>query len=128
MKKWLLVAASSVIMINAHAKASYCGYKDFFHLSDASHPAIYIVNGYSETDVILQLVGPRSFVIKDGFDCRAGYAHVTVAYDQNSWCVLDIKDGPYMNHPVVSASCNGMRYIGTTYDGIGSYSYSINLD
>lgn len=128
MNKLLLTVAGSMIMFNASAKESYCGYKDFFHLSDASHPGIYVVQGYSEPDVILQLVGPRSFVIKDGYDCRTGYAHVTVAYDANNWCVLDIKDGPYMNHPVVSASCNGIRYINTTYDGFGSYSYSINLD
>lgn len=131
MKKWLLVAASSMIALNAYAStetnAMFCGYKDYFHLSDASHPGIYVVSGYSESDVILTLVGPRSFTIRDGYDCNSGYAHVTVAYDVSNWCVLDIKDGPYMNHPTVSASCNGIKYLGTTYDGWGSYSYSINL-
>lgn len=132
MNKWLMVAASSMIALNTYAStdsnATLCGYKDYFHLSDASHPAIYVVSGYSESDVILTLVGPRSFTIRDGYDCNSGYAHVTVAYDAANWCVLDIKDGPYMNHPTVSASCNGIRYLGTTYDGFGSYSYSINLD
>lgn len=128
MKKWLALAAGSMMAMNVSAQTTSCGYKDFFHLSDNAHPGIYVVNGYSESDVILQMVGPRSFVIRDGYDCRTGYAHVTVAYDQNNWCVLDIKDGPYMNHPVVSASCNGIRYIGTSYDGFGTYSYSINLD
>lgn len=128
MKKLLALAASSLFVLTAQAKESSCGYKDFFHLSDASHPGIYIVSGFNESDVILQLVGPRSFVIRDGYYCRSGYAHVTVAYDNANWCVLDIKDGPYMNHPVVSASCNGLRYINTTYDGFGTYSYSINLD
>lgn len=127
MNKGLLLALSSMIMINAHAE-SYCEYKDYFHLSDNAHPAVFIVSGYSEQDLILQFVGPRSFIIRDSYQCRSGYAHVTVAYDTSNWCVLNIKDGPLMNHPNVSASCNGINYLGTEYDGIGSYSYSINLD
>lgn len=128
MKKWVLLAASSFFVVGAQADESFCGYKDYFHLSDQAHPGIYVVSGFSEPDVTLQLVGPRSFVIRDGYQCRSGYAHVTVAYDNTNWCVLDIKDGPYHKHPVISASCNGMRYMGITYDGIGSYSYTINLD
>ena len=128
MKKWALLAASSLFVVNAQADESFCGYKDYFHLSDQAHPGIYIVSGFSESDVILQLVGPRSFVIRDSYACRSGYAHVTVAYDNFNWCVLDIKDGPYLKHPVISASCNGMKYTGMKYDGIGSYSYTINLD
>lgn len=130
MNKWILLAASSLIMMNAHAKEQmYCGYKDYFHLSEQSHPGIFVQQGFSEQDVILELVGPRSFIIRDSnFYCRAGYAHVTVALDSNNWCVLDILDGPYMMHPTVAASCNGLRYVNTTYDGIGSYSYSIRID
>ena len=128
MRKWIILAASCFFIVNAQAKETYCGYKDFFHLSDDSHPAIFIVSGYSEPEVILLAVGPRSFIIRDTEQCRSGYAHVTVSYDSINWCVLDIKDGPYMMHPTVSASCNGIRYVGTTYDGIGSDSYSINLD
>ncbi len=115
-------------MVNAQANETFCGYKDYFHLSDQSHPAIYIVSGFSESDVYLQFVGPRSFVLRDSGYCRSGYAHVTVAYDEANWCILDIKDGPYMNHPTISASCNGIRYMGTEYDGFSSYSYTINLD
>lgn len=128
MKKWLLIAAGSLLALNAQAKASYCGYKDFFRLSDATHPGIYIVSGYSDSDVILQMIGPRSFLLRDNVQCTYGYAHVTVAYDANHWCVLDITDGPWMMHPTVQASCNGIRYIGTNYDGIGTYSYTIELD
>ena len=128
MKKLLLLVVASLSMINAHAE-SWCGYKDYFHLSDRAHPSIYVVSGYRESDVMLEFVGPRSFVIKDSYQqCRAGYAHVTVAYDTSNWCVLDIQDGPWMNHPTISASCSGMRYLGIEYDGLGSYSYSINLD
>jgi len=128
MNKWMVLAATSVMMMNAHANESYCGYKDYFRLSDASHPGIYITSGLTDQDLILQIIGPRSFVIRDSYQCRSGYAHVTVAYDSNNWCVLDIKDGPYMNHPTINASCNGLRYINTEYDGLGSYSYTIYLD
>lgn len=128
MKKWLALAAGSLMVLNAHANTTWCGYKDFFHLNDESHPGIGIVSGYAEQDLWLEMIGPRSFLIRDTDNCRSGYAHVTVAYDAAHWCVLDIKDGPLMNHPTVSASCNGIRYLGTTYDGINSYSYTINLD
>ncbi|KTC90828.1 hypothetical protein OQJ18_15040 [Fluoribacter dumoffii] len=128
MKKWLVLVTTSLMMMNAHADKSWCGYKDYFRLSDTSHPGIYVVSGYSDADVLLHVIGPRSFEILDTFQCRSGYAHVTVAYDSENWCVLDIKDGPLMNHPTVSASCNGIRYIDTVYDGMGSYSYTINLD
>lgn len=127
MKKGLLLALSTLFIANAQA-ASWYGYKDYFHLSNSSHPALYIVSGYSDSDVFLEFVGPRSFVIRDGYQGNAGYAHVTVAYDTAHWCVLDIKDGPFMMNPTISASCNGMAYLGTDYDGFGSYSYSIKLD
>ncbi len=128
MKKWMLLAASSLMMVNAYATETWCGYKDFFRLSDETHPGIYIVSGFSDQDIYLQMVGPRSFVIRDTELCRSGFAHVTVAYDAANYCVLDIKDGPMMNHPTVNASCSGIRYLGTRYDGIGTYSYTIDLD
>lgn len=128
MKKWMLLAATSFMAMQAQANESLCGYKDYFHLSDSTHPGIYIVSGFSDQDIILQIIGPRSFVIRDSYQCRTGYAHVTVAYDTANWCVLDIKDGPMMYHPMISASCSGLRYMNTEYDGIGSYSYTINLD
>lgn len=126
MKKWLLMAIGSLVMMNAHAE-SWCGYKDFFHLSSQSHPDIHFVSGASDVDVILQFVGPRSFTINDGYRCQTGYAHVTVS-DGANWCTLDIKDGPWINTPSINASCNGMSYLGIRYDGINSYSYSINID
>ena len=115
-------------MVNAQADENFCGYKDYFRLSDQSHPAIFIVSGYSEPDVILQPVGPRSFIIRDNSQCRSGYAHVTVSYDISNWCVLDINDGPYMNHPTIHASCNGLKYVRLDHDSFGSNSYTIVLD
>lgn len=128
MKKWLVGAIGSLVVMSAHANATWCGYKDYFHLSDTAHPGIYIVSSFAEADLYLQLVGPRSFIIRDTEQCQSGYAHVTVAYDSMNYCVLDIKDGPYMLNPTVNASCSGIRYLGTKYDGMGSYSYTIYLD
>lgn len=128
MKKKIILIISCLMIANAQANQSYCGYKDYFRLSDNSHPGIYIVSGFTDQDITLQIIGPRSFVIRDSYQCQSGYAHVTVAYDSANWCVLDIKDGPFMNHPTINASCNGIRYINTQYEGSGSYAYTINLD
>lgn len=128
MKKWLALAICSFLMVNVQAKEAFCGYKDYFRLSDESHPGIFLKMGASESELFMQFIGPRSFIIKDAGQCRSGYAHVTVAYDENNWCVLDIKDGPFMNHPTVNASCNGIHYLGTDYDGFSTHSYTINLD
>lgn len=128
MKKAVLFLLSSLFIGNALAEESLCGYRDYFHLNDQTHPGIFIVSANSNQDIYLQVIGPRSFELRDNHHCRNGYAHVTVAYDIANWCVLDIKDGPYMMHPSVSASCNGMIYRGISYDGFNSYSYTINLD
>ncbi|MBN9230589.1 MAG: hypothetical protein BGO90_06755 [Legionella sp. 40-6] len=128
MIKWSVLAATCILTMNAHAEAAYCAYKDYFRLSDDTHPEVHIVSGYTDQDVILQIIGQRSFVIRDSYQCRSGFAHVTVAYDNANWCVLDIKDGPMMLHPVVNASCSGLRYLNTEYDGFNSYSYTIHLD
>ena len=127
MKKVFMLSLYSMMM-HAQAHPSFCGYKDYFHLNDPSHPGIFIYTGYSEQDLILQFIGPKSFILRDAAQCRTGYAHITVAYDIDHWCVLDIKDGPRMSHPKVSASCNGIQYLGTEYDGFNSYSYTINLN
>lgn len=127
MKKWMVLAAS-LMMSNIHAEQSWCGYKDYFRIYSASHPGVVITRGYSDQDVILQILGPHSFEITDSYQCHAGYALVTVGDEQNNWCVLDIKDGPLINHPVVHASCNGLRYVSTQYDGFNTYSYTIYLD
>ncbi|ASQ47422.1 hypothetical protein [Legionella clemsonensis] len=128
MKKIVLFLLASLFIMSAHARETLCGYRDYFHLDDKTHPGIFIVSANNTPDIYLQVIGPRSFEIRDTHQCREGYAHVTVAYDAFNWCVLDIKDGPYMMHPSVTASCSGMSYKGITYDGFNSYSYTINLD
>ncbi|MFA6303543.1 MAG: hypothetical protein WC627_10510 [Legionella sp.] len=128
MKKLLMLALGSLVMTSAQAEVRSCGYKDYFHLSTSTNPGVEIVSGFAESDLDLEFVGPRSFILRDGPYCRSGYAHVTVALDNDNYCILDIKDGPYMMSPTVNGACNGLRYIKTTYDGIGTYSYSIHLE
>ncbi|TAL64647.1 MAG: hypothetical protein EPN84_03030 [Legionella sp.] len=128
MNKCLLIAAGSLLAMSAQAQQSWCGFKDYFRINDENHPNVFIVSGASDADIVLQSVGPKSFLLLDNGQCTSGFAHVTIGYDANHYCVLDIKDGPWMMHPSVKASCNGLNYIGTRYDGIGSFSYSIDLD
>ncbi|CEK09211.1 hypothetical protein [Legionella hackeliae] len=128
MKKVVLFLVASLFVVSAQARESLCGYRDYFHLDDKIHPGVFIVSANHTPDIYMQVISPRSFEIRDTQQCRDGYAHVTVAYDAYNWCVLDIKDGPYMMHPSINASCNGMRYKGISYDGFNSYSYTINLD
>ena len=129
MKKIILFVLASFFLLEAQAKANFlCGYKDYFHLSDRIHPAVTIISANANQDLYLQVISPRSFEIRDTPNCETGYAHVTVGYDNFHWCVLDIKDGPYMNHPTITATCNGMQYKNLSYDGFNSYSYTINLE
>ena len=128
MRKIAMFLCCGLSAISVQANPSLCGYKDYFRLSDATHPGIYIVDANTSPEIFMQVISPRSFELRDTPACRSGYAHVTVAYDNYNWCILDIKDGPYMNHPKVKATCSGIRYIGTKYDGAGSYSYTIQLD
>lgn len=129
MKKLAFITLSSILAFNASAQSLSCGYKDFFHLSESSNPNLYVISGVGDSDVLLQFVGPRSFLLRDSYHCRSGYAHVVVGYDNINKCVLDIKDGPYMNHPKVQeSSCYGLKYINTTYDGFGTHTYTMNFN
>lgn len=128
MKKTILLLLGSSVAFAAQADQKLCGYRDYFHLSDTTHPGIYIVSANSNEDVYLNVIGPRSFEMRDTDRCQSGYAHITVAYDAYNWCVLDLKDGPFMSHPSVSVSCNGLIFKGMSYDGFNTYSYTLNFD
>lgn len=118
-----------LVIVQAHATEKLCGYRDYFHLSDFTHPGIYIVSAASNADLYMTVIGPRSFELRDTEQCRSGFAHVTVAYDAFNWCVLDLKDGPFLRHPqITSVSCNGLIYKGMRYDGFNTYSYTLSFD
>lgn len=127
MKKTLLLLLGLNLTSPVFAEHKLCGYTDFFHLGRDTNPNIIIVSANNSVNIYLHIIGPRSFEILDGYDCQKGAAHVTFAYDLNHWCVLDIRDGPRMQHPTITESCYGMVYNGMSYDGFNSYSYTINL-
>ncbi|HHF7346428.1 TPA: hypothetical protein ACPSKE_000803 [Legionella feeleii] len=132
MKRIVFVLLAGLFLSNVQASTQrstfFCGYKDYFHLSSSTHPGIYIRSANNNQDLNLLIIGPRSFEIRDTDTCNTGYAHVGVAYDDYHWCILDIKDGPYMMHPSIRAACSGMEYKGLSYDGFNTYSYTINID
>lgn len=126
MKRVIGALLGCCVAVSAAADQKFCGYSDFFHFSDSTHPTIYIVTANSNQDIFLRVIGPRSFELRDTEQCQTGYAHVTISDNAYNWCVLDLKDGPFLNHPSVSASCSGIIYRGLSYDG--SHSYTLNFD
>lgn len=130
MKKYAMgLIVSALLSTSALADNTFwCGYKDYFHISSQAHPGIYISNVAVDGEVYMQVLSPRSFILRDSPKCVTGYAHVTLLFNDKNWCVLDIKDGPYMNHPTIHASCHGIEYLGTEYDGWGSHSYTIKIN
>jgi hypothetical protein len=128
MKRVIGTLLGCCVAISAAADQKFCGYRDFFHFSDSTHPTIYIVSANSNQDIALSVIGPRSFELRDTDQCRTGFAHVTITDNAYNWCVLDLKDGPYKNHPSVTASCSGIVYKGLHHDGIGSHSYTLRFD
>ena len=79
-------------------------------------------SAYNDLDVMLQITSPRTFILRDSPACTAGFAHLELADTRGNWCIIDIKDGPLINHPSVGASCSGINYLGTEYDGLNTYS------
>lgn len=126
MKQIILFSLISLILNSVQASESWCGYRDYFYFDEHTPPTVFIVGANSSAEVYLNIIGPRSFQIKDA-DCSSGYAQITVAGDFSSWCVLDIKDGPFMRHPIVHASCNGLAFLGMAYDGSYSYAYALKF-
>jgi hypothetical protein len=127
MKKFALLLLAGLLSYNAHAKQQFwCDYADYFHLSSDVNPWIVISLASANREVNLTVISPKSFEMRDAGGCNSGYGHVTFFYDKLHWCILDIKDGPYMLNPTVSASCSGLRYNGLEYDG--DHSYTIHID
>lgn len=128
MKKMVFLLLAILSVTNVQAEKGWCGYRDYFHLEDEGHPGVHISWMTVTQEVAAQQLGPRSFEIRDTMQCTSGYVHVMVAYSDYNWCALRIKDGPYMMHPSVNATCSGMNFRGVEYDGFHSYSYTIKLD
>jgi hypothetical protein len=126
MKKSLILLVALLFGFNAYSQPSFlCNYVDYFHLNTEANPWILISMASADQEVLVQVISPKSFKMRDAGNCNSGYGHVTFAYDRVHWCILDIKDGPYMWHPSVNAHCSGLRYKGLDYDGDNSYTINI---
>ncbi|WP_146740007.1 hypothetical protein [Legionella quinlivanii] len=129
MKKMALFLFCGFTAFQAQANPSLCGYSDFFRISDDSRPDIAIVDANTTPELYMQVLSHLSFEIRDTPACRKGRANITVATnDGRSWCVLHLQDGPFMMHPKVHANCSGMRFVDMSYEGTGSFHYTIRLD
>lgn len=128
MKKIGLTLLGSLLVMNTYASPAVCGYKDFIHFSTDTPLAALITFANTDSDIYLQVVSARSFVLYDTPACHSGNAIVHVNLDAYSGCELHIKDGPLMRHPDVKALCVGnLNYVGIKYDGIGSRSYTMTF-
>lgn len=129
MKKILALLAGCCIAMSAQADKKLCGYTDFFHFNDSARPLLFISSSNTNGNIYLHPIGARSFELKDTEQCRSGRANIVITdyANPNYGCMVDIEDGPFMNHPTVSASCNGVVFSGISYDGFNSYSYTLNF-
>lgn len=127
MKKILMLSLGLGLAFSAQAETFFCGYRDYFHLSNNTPANVFVTFVQSDSNVYSMLVGPRGFELRDTPRCNSGYAQVSVAMDNAHYCILQIKDGPYLSTPLVSAACNDLTYRGMQYDGFNSYSYSLSF-
>jgi hypothetical protein len=142
MKKLVLgLLATAIISSPCFAKGAYedmltvCNYTDNFHLDkDSAAVTISSLTGDEKVVVGQSVVDGKkdntSFFISDGPNCvsNGGYAHVRYQKDTNDYCDVAVHDAENFFHPDITARCAGnMKYIGYTYDGINTHSYSLNF-
>ena len=127
MKKILLILAGLLLTTTALAQVNSlrCGYQDVFLLSSSSPAGLRITGANTDESLKLHVIGPRNFKVKDTNSCATGYGHVTIASSDYNWCVLNIKDGPYLWHPEIDVSCKGLKYEGMVNKG--SHEYLLNF-
>lgn len=129
MKKIQSSLIGMILISSSAANASFfCGYKDYFRIESQGSSSVFIVRASNDPDLNLEILSPTSFEIKDTVSCNSGFAHVVVANKDFGWCLLDIKDGPFMMHPTVNASCTDLQYKGRNYSGFNSYTYTLNFE
>jgi hypothetical protein len=145
MKKFAIaLLATAVISAPCYAKGNVedllmvCGYTDNFHLGTSSVQNVTISSLKGDEKVIVgqnilsgqTKVDPTSFFIKDTPACvkNGGYAHVRYQTDANDYCDLAVHDAENFFHPDITARCAGtLKYLGSTYDGVNTHSYSLNF-
>lgn len=130
MKKVGLSLICGLFMINAQANPSLCGYHDYFRLSNDSPVGTYIGFASADEDLYVTTMSSTSFLVQDTPACLTGFAtaYIELQGDPDSRCILRIKDGPFIRHPVIEASCAGhLNFISNTYEGTGTRTYSMRF-
>lgn len=128
MRQLLLFPILAVgLMSTAMAKPTSCNYRDFIHVSNTAPANTTILQLSNSSGVTVQQTNTTSFFILDqGCPPDGGYVFVRYGTDPANYCDLSIHDGELMWDPNVVANCTGnFVYNGTTYDGTGSYSYTL---
>jgi hypothetical protein len=133
--KSLLVAAAMSLSAPVFASPSICGYMDHLHVSNNSTAYPRIIGAITPTGSVRGVkTGDSSFDIIDQQQqpstCNLnsdGTVTVTFATSLNDYCTFRITDGPTHDNPDdKNYQCVGhLTYLGLTYDGFGSYSYSM---
>lgn len=132
--KTLLVAALLGMSPSVFAKPMFCGYVDHLHVASNSiaHPTI-LGDITSMGDVKAVKISTTSFDISDkpsDHGCvldSLGTVTVKFATSQKDYCIFHITDGSARDNPDdKDVQCVGhLGYLGMTYDGFGSFSYSM---
>lgn len=129
--KFGLMVASVAFIQTAAAKGpnvSWCGYNDHFHTTSSAPANLQIRHISGDSKVVVVQNTPTTFTISDGAGCPVGGGYVQVRYaiDSANGCDLTIHDAEDMWDPNVVASCQGsVHYNGISYDGLGTYTYSL---
>lgn len=125
----IAVTVLSILSANVFAKALWCNYSDYFHLSENALSTLRISTLSGDNNVVVQQKDAVSFFIKDTPTCppNGGYAQVTYSLDSQHFCKLTIHDGESEYHPEAVADCQGLAFGGMTYDGFGTYKYSLHF-
>ena len=124
-QKFLMILGLTFAVSNAFAD---CGATDKFHFEGVPSATIQALISSDPRSLVATKTDPRSFKLhikNDGAprlsSCKpySTNASVTVGFDANNYCTLSMRDGPFMQDPIIeNADCKGkMSFVGLTYDG-----------
>ena len=113
----------------AQAEDTICMYRDFFHPSFDTPPAVRLLSLSGDINVQVAQQNDYSFKVTDTNDCplNGGYVKVRYGTDEKHFCDLNIHDSALLWDPDITAHCTGLFYNGSTYDGKPTYSYSLHF-
>lgn len=127
MKKLLLLGSIlTCVATNAIAKPEFCPFTDYFVINAPAGTTIKSLS--SSGNINVNLTGPTNFTTycKEN-TIEDGTATLTVSTGTSS-CILQIKDGPYVQNPTVSnIDCSGsLRYDAMSHT-TGTYTYTLKF-